>query len=823
MIENLRQDLRYGLRMLFTHPGFAIAAVLTLGLGIGANTAIFSVINGLLLKPLPYTDGERLVQVYNAYPKMGLDYAGTSIPDYLDRKAQAPALEDLAIYTGASFNLSQSGAPQRLVGLRASPSLFSTLQAPALLGRVFDDEAATIGRDKVVVLSHAAWKNNFGSDANIIGTDVNLSGENYRVVGVMPQAFAFPNRNTQLWVPFAFTEQQKSNDERGNEYSESIGRLKPGATVEQLNSQMDAIVQRNAELIAGSGEENAADYAEFMRSGAFLGRSTSLREQWVGSLAPVLWLLQAVVAFVLLIACANVANLMLTRLTSRQKELSVRTAMGAGRTRIARQLLVESLLISLLGAIAGIAVAYLSLQLLGALGLSESLLAEQVGIDPSVLLFTLGVAMFTGVAFGLFPAMMQLSGKPYEVLKEGGRGNTGSRGARLTRNTLVVVQMALAVTLLVGAGLLIRSFIGVTQQSPGFDRSGIISVQISLPPARYAEPAQQERFFESALRELRGVPGVAHAAYVSNLPFGESNWTSSYGIEGKERIAGEPSPHGFVRIVDEDFFAAMRIPVLAGRVFTPADSAEAGKVVVIDELLAKKYFPAGDAIGKRISQNITDPGAEFWTIVGVVGTVKNARLSDEVKKESYYFSFRQKPVANGFLIAKTELTPASLIAPMREAVLRVDPEQPVFDVRTVDERIRVSLAARRAPMTLLVIFAALALVLSAIGIYSVLSFAVEQRTSEIGVRLAMGAQRRDVMGLVLRNGMRVVAAGLALGIVGALVLAQFMRSQLFGVGSGDPVTLIVVVAMLATVALVACWLPARRAAGTNPIVALRHE
>ena len=824
MFDTLKQDLRYGLRSLFSKPGFMIAAVATLALGIGANTAIFSVVNGLLLKPLPYDDGERLVQVYNSYPKMGLDYAGTSIPDYLDRKEQAPALADLALYTGQSFNLAASGAPERLVGLRATPSLFTTLGAKAALGRTFGDAEAVIGNEKVVVLSHAAWKTNFAGDPDIVGRDVRLNGESFRVLGVMPQSFVFPNTRTQLYVPFAFTDAQKSDDERGNEYSESIGRLAPGATIEQLHAQMDAIVARTAERAAVSDREDAADIAAWFRAGNFLGRAKSLREQWVGDLRPVLWMLQAVVAFVLLIACANVANLMLTRVTSRQKELSVRTALGAGRRRIARQLLIESLILATMGAVAGILLAFWSIDLLNALGLNNSQLSAQVGIDGTVLGFTLALAALTGVVFGLFPAFAQLGGKPYEVLKEGGRGNTMGRGARMTRATLVVVQMALAVTLLVGAGLLIKSFNRVLDEDPGFSRDGIITARIELPEAKYKDGTQQGQFFERALTELSAVPGAKSAAFASNLPFGGSNWTSSFNIEGRQEQPGESSPHGFSRVVDDKYFASLDIPVLQGRAFTPADTKGSPDVMIVDEFLAKKHFPKGDAVGQRIRWNQDEVGEpRIWTIVGVVGTVKPFGLEAEVKKEAYYLPFRQYPVENGFFVVKTDMAAGGLAQPIRDAILRVDPEQPVFDVRTLDERIRISLDNRKAPMVLLVIFAGVALLLSAIGIYGVLAFSVEQRTSELGVRLAIGAQRGDITKLVLEQGGKIAGIGLAIGIVGSLALTRFMQSQLFGVSSSDPVTIVAVIVVLGAVALLACWLPARRAAKTSPIEALRYE
>lgn len=827
MFDTLKQDLRYSLRSLLAKPGFVLAAILTLALGIGANTAIFSVVNGLLLKPLPYPDGERLVLVHNVYPKMGIDYAGTSIPDYFDRREQAPALEDLAIYSGVSLNLAAEGTPQRLVGLRASASLFSTLQATPAIGRVFDAEAETPGQDKVAVISHDLWRAQFASDPGVIGRDVRLNGENHRIIGVMPVDFVFPNRTTQIWLPFAFTPAQKSDDERGNEYSESIGRLAPGATVEQLHGQLDAIIQRNAERIGGLDDPRAADFAEFFRQGGLLGRAMPLRDQWVGDVRAVLWLLQGVVLFVLLIACANVANLMLTRVSARQKELSVRTALGASRGRIVRQLLIEALVLALAGAMAGIAVAHACLQLLDVLNLTQSPLRSAIGIDAPVLAFTLGVSVLTGLVFGLFPAFSQSAGKPYEVLKEGGRGNTGGRAARATRNVLVMVQIALCVTLLVGAGLMMKSFDRLQDESPGFQHDGLITLRLDLPAGKYPDDGAIVRFYGDALRELRAIPGVTQAAYVSNLPFGQSTWQSSYVVEGQELATGMASPHGYSRIADEAFFQSLEIPLLAGRYFTQADSADAARVVIVDELLAKKYFPDG-AIGKRIRRTGDEAGNPWWTIVGVVGTVKHANLASDVTKEAYYFPYQQAEYVRygsrgGFFVVKTDLPAGGLIQPIRDAVLRADPEQPVYDIRTLDERIALSLQGRRAPMLLLVLFAGVALALSAVGIYGVLAYAVAQRTGELGVRLAIGAQRGDVVRMVLAQGGRIALIGLLAGLAGALALGGFLSSQLFGVSRFDPWTFLAVVLLLGSVALLACWLPARRAARVDPIVALRYE
>jgi predicted permease len=822
MLTHLLQDLRYGLRMLLAKPGFTLAAVLTLALGIGANSAIFSVINGLLLRPLPYADGERLVYVYNTYPTMNLEFAGTSIPDYLDRRERAEGLEDLSIYHDASFNLAEQGAPQRLVGIVASPSLFSTLKVNAEMGRVFTADEAEPGREHVVVLSDAFWRNQFAADKSIVGRDIRLNGENYRVIGVMNAGFAFPNRTIQVWVPFAFTPKDKTDDERGHEYSDSVGRLKTGASIAQLNAQFDAIVHANAERIGATGTPGGVGFKKFMESSGFTGRAKSLRDQWVGELKPVLLLLQAVVAFVLLIACANVANLMLTRVSARQKELSVRTALGAGRGRIARQLLAESMLLAMAGAAVGLVVAQWCVQLIRLLGMDGGAQGFDVGLDMSVVAFTLLLALGTGIVFGLFPVIALWRERPYEVLKEGGRGSGGSRSARATRRVLVVVQMALAVTLLAGAGLLIRSFMRLQEASPGFNTDRVLSVRVDLPENRYKEKPAIAQFYERTLAQVRALPGVKSAGVVSAMPFSNNNSQGSYYIEGLTLAAGAAEPHGYVQVVDEDFFKTMQIPLIQGRWFAPSDSAAAEKVMVIDDVLAKKYFPDTSPLGKRITQSDHQKGPWF-TIVGVVGTVKRNKLYELTNKETYYYYYQQEPERSSTLAVRTALVPNALVTPLREALLKIDPEQPIFDIQSMDERIHTSLDDRRTPMLLLLLFAAVALVLSAIGIYGVLAFSVASRTGELGVRMSIGANRNDILKLVLRDGARLTGIGLGIGLAGSLALSQLMKAQLFGVGIIDPITLVSVIGVLALTALLACYLPARRAARVNPIEALRHE
>jgi predicted permease len=823
MLTQLFQDLRYAARMLQTKPGFALAAILTLALGIGANTAVFSVIDALLLKPLPYAESERLVDIYNTYPRNDLLDAGDSIPDYLDRRAQAPALEDSALYHPESYNLSVQGTPQRLSGMVTTPSLFSTLGASAALGRTLLEDEAKLGNEHAVVLSFPLWKNVFGADRAIVGRDISMNGANYRVVGVMPEDFFFPDRRTQLWTPFAFTEAQRSDKQRGWEFSNMIGRLKSGATIAQLDEQMDAIVQHNVERLGSTAE--GANWKRFVETSGFTGRARTLRDALVGDLRPVLWLLQALVACVLLIACANVANLMLTRLSARQKELSVRAALGAGRARIGRQLLIESVLLALLGGAAGLALAYAGVLGIRALGLGGQTASFTIAIDAPVLVFSFVLALVTGLLFGLFPLFSLSYGQPLAALKEGGRGNSAGPAARRIRNALVVVQTAMAVSLLAVAGLLIRSFIEVQQQSPGFASDNVLSATIDLPKNRYPDDPSKAQFYDRLLSEARALPGVKSAGLVSNMPFTDANGSQSYLVEGRDPAAGA-TPHGYEQIVDEDFFKTLQIPVLQGRAFNDSDSAGAQRVALIDEILARKYFPGQSPIGKRISTDFStrEPSKTKWlTIVGVVGTVKREHLSEQTIKETVYRYYKQEPEALMTLALRTDASPTTLVAPLRAALLRIDPEQPVFDIRTMRERIAMSLDDRRTPMLLLMLFAGVALALSAVGIYGVLAFAVALRTGEIGVRLSLGANNVDILKLVLRDGGRLTVLGLALGLIGALAIGFAMRSQLFGVGVFDPLTLGTVLVLIAGTALFACWLPARRAARVSPIEALRYE
>lgn len=822
MSDGLLLDLRGNLRGLSRHPAFVIAVALTLALGIGCNAAIFSVIQGLLLRPLPYPDSERLVYIHNTYPKTGVADAGMTVPDYLDRREHAPALADSALWYDYSFDLADQDVPQRVAGVGATPSLFTTLGVQAGLGRTFAPTEAEAGEERVVLLSHGLWSSRYGADPALVGRDIQISGQAYRVIGVMPAGFAFPRREVQLWVPFVFSEKQKSDSMRGFEFARSVGRLAPGATISQLESQFDAIVARNLERLGSSANGDAPDFRTRVESSGFAGRASPLHAHLAGGFASDLWLLQGAVTLVLLIACVNVANLMLIRLSARQREFAVRSALGAGRARIARQLLLESALLAGLGGLLGFAVAALGIGLIRALGLDGGGLGFSIGLDPTVLAFTLAATVLSALISGLVPMLTIWRGRSLGELTGAARGNLGNWRARGTRNLLVVLQIALAGALLVVAGLLLNSYARLQQQSPGFDSDKLITVSINLSRDRYREVAQTREFHGRVMNAVRALPGVQSAASISGMLFSADYDSGPYVVDAAGRVDAGATSQGYFQVVDEQLFATLGIPLLRGRGFLPSDHADAPAVAIIDARLARKAFGDRDPIGARIATPGLD-GLNWRTIVGVVADVKRRELSEIDGTESYYFPWAQSPSRIFRIAIRTELEPAQIAGPLRAALSAIDPQQPVYDIMSMNERIGHSLEAPRTPLLLLMLFAALALGLCALGIYGVLAFAVSQRGGEIGVRMSLGASRRDIMTGVMKDAGRLCAIGLALGLLLAWPASQQVRSQLFGVEALDPVTWIAVVVVLLAVALLASWIPARRAASVSPVEALRCE
>ncbi|HEX4948284.1 MAG TPA: ABC transporter permease [Blastocatellia bacterium] len=814
-MQTLWHDLRYGFRLLLRKPAFTAVAILALALGIGANTAIFSVVNAILLRPLPYPEPERLVQLNHNYPQINLK-ASVSAFGYTIYKEQAKAFEQIAAVSGSSLNLTGSGEPEQLQAMTVTASFFPLFGADAARGRVFLPEEEQDGRNRVAVLSDALWTRRFGANPNLVNQTITLNGENYTVIGVLPASFQFGRefgRVPDLFVPLTFTPQQLSPNNLNNEYLSVFGRLRAGLTVQQAQAEMDTLA-----------DNVLKQYAPQMTRQQWNLLLQPLNELVVGDVRFALWVLLGAVGLVLLIACANVANLTLARAADRQREMAVRAAMGARRGRVVRQLLTESVLLAVIGGVLGLGLAAWGVSLLSQLSQIQIPRVHEVGLDWRVLFFTLGVSVLTGIAFGLVPALQASRSDLHDVLKEGGRtGQSGARG-RL-RSVLIVAEMALALTLLVGAGLLMRSFWRLQQVSPGFQPQGVLSLMVSLPSHKYKEPPQRANFFEQLLPQLRALPGVQTVGASSVIPMSGTNSSGSFSIEGRQVPQGQSIPHGDRWMAAGDYFETMKIPLVRGRYFNAQDTANSLSVAVIDETMAKKYWPNEDPLGKRIGilGEGTPQEPKWREIVGIVGHAKHRNLEGESRVQ-YYLPYAQRPTtSNMFLVLRTAGDPTSIAGAVRNTVRNLDKELPVFRVTTMEQLVADSMAQRRFTLWLLGIFAVTALLLAAVGLYGVLAYSVSQRSHEIGIRMALGAQSRDVQKMVVGQGMKLVLLGTGIGLVGAFMLMRLMGSLLFGVGAADPVTYVVIAALLASVALLACWIPARRATKVDPMIALRYE
>ena len=806
-------DLRYALRGLRRQPLFTLVAVLTLAIGIGANTAIFSLLYQVLLRPLPYADADRLVFVWNSYPLGNLPQASVSIPDYLDRKTQAPAIEDATLFTQRSVSLAEGVSPEQVRALRVTPSFFSTLGRTPMLGRAFTEPDATTGADQFAILTFGLWNSRFAADAAVVGKDVRLDGEAYRVVGVLPPDFELPARDIALLVPFSFTAEQMSDQGRGNEFSAMIARLAPGATREQLDAQMKTIIGRNLDRLP--------QFRGFAERSGFTGYSVPIRDEMVGNVRTPLLVLQAGVLLVLLIACANVANLLLMRATGRHREVAIRTAIGAGRGHLVRQMLAEGLVLSLLGAGVGLGLGLAGVR--GLVGLIGQQLpnAADVALSWPMLAFALAMAGLTGVIFGLVPALTSSGTNVNQVLRDDSARGSASRGTGATRASLVVAEVALAVMLLVGAGLLGRSYARLQEVNPGFSPENVITAQMALPATTYPDDTARAAFWQRLVDDTSRIPGVVAAGLTSNVPFNGMVGSGTYGIVGYTPGPSEAAPHARQEIVGGDYFRAMQIPLVKGRTFSGSDGPDSPRVVVIDEYLVSRYFRDKDPIGQQILRG--GPDAPPFTVVGVVGTINSIDLSEPVSKERIYYPVTQAPRPGMALVVKSTLDPQTLVAQVRSVVQAIDPGLPMADVRTMDQWIGRSLATRRAPTMLLALFGAVALLLSGIGIYGVVAYGVTQRVREFGIRQALGADRPTIVRMVLRQGVRTAALGVALGLVSAVALTRFLQSQLFGVGAQDPFVFVVAGAVLLAVSVLACYLPARRSTHIDPTVALRES
>jgi putative ABC transport system permease protein len=803
-MERLFQDLRYGFRMLRKSPGFTAVAVMTLALGIGANTAIFSVMNAALLRALPYPQPGRLMMLFHSYPKLNLPRATVSPLGFDYYRNNVQSFEAIGAFSGyrAPQNLTGAGNPEQVRAVSVTGGFFPVLGIQAWRGRTIGFEADQ-GSSRVVVLSYGLWQQRYGGDPGMIGRDITLDGNNYTVIGIMPASFDYPHA-AQLWVPIPLTADFLKV--RG-EFLNVVGRLKPGVTPGQAEAEMGKVT---AEVLRIYPEAAEAGWRVI---------AVPFREVAVGNLRPALLVLLGAVGCVLLIACANIANLLLARSAGRQKEIAIRSAMGASRARVVRQLLTEGVLLALVGGGCGLLLGYWGIDaLLRLLPAGDALMRFTINVDRNVLLFTIGVSVVTGLIFASAPALQSVRAALGDALKEGGR-TSFTPGHHRFRAGLVIAEMALALVLLIGAGLMIRSFIRIQESDPGFDPQHVVTMQIALPQPKYKEETRVAQFYAELVQRVAALPGVKAAGLTSMLPL-DSNWTNSFMIEGRNLT---PAPHGHMASANPQYFSAMRIPLLRGRTFTDADTAAAPLVAVIDDALVRAYWPNEDPLGKRFRLAAGDGKVVWRQIVGIVASVKHVDpLAHETKGQAY-FPDQQMPQPRMSLAVRASGDPTALVGAIRSQVLQIDPEQPIAEVKTMERALNEFVAQPRFNMLLLAVFAALALVLAAVGIYGVMAYSVAQRTHEIGLRMALGARREDVLRLVLMQAVRLAGFGLIIGLIGAFIATRVLATLLYGVKSTDPATFVVISLLLGGIAVMASYLPARRATKVDPMVALRYE
>jgi putative ABC transport system permease protein len=803
--DEMIQDLRYGVRMLLKQPGFALIAILMLALGIGANTAIFSVVNGVLLRALPFNDPERILSVWATDAKLGQNRRIVSYPNYADWQAQQTVFERIAAYDGASAALTGSGAPEQLRGLNTSAALFPLLGTPPLLGRWFSEAEAQAGDATAIIISEGLWQRRFSAAAQIVGRTVMLNGRNCVIIGVMPASFRFP---LDANYPAEFWRLLRPDQERGSNHLSVVARLKPEVTMAQAQAEMDTVAGRLA--------------AQYPQSNTGRGiRLTGLHEDLTRNVRRALLVLLAGVGCVLLIACANVANLLLARVSGRQKEIAVRTALGATRGRVIRQMLAESTLLAGLSGAAGVLLGMWGIAGLRPLIPREVPLIQAVSLDWRVLGVALALSCLTGLLFGLAPALQATKANLANALKEEGRGLTGGLQRNRTRATLVIVEVALSLVLLVCAGLLMRSFLRLLDVDPGLNPERVISFDFALPGARYAQPQQRTDFYQQLTARVAALPGVEAVSIVDPLPLGGGSSSSSIFIEGQPPLMPSERPKTLLRFVGRNYLRTLGMPLRTGRPLDDGDRQDAPKVILINETFARRFFPNEEPLGKRVGLGIGD---DFTCqIVGIVGDVRTRSLDLDPEPECY-LSYLQYPISEISLIVRTAADdPAGIVPAVRGEVGQMDQELAISDIRTMKQLVTAAVAPQRFNLLMLGLFAGLALLLAAGGIYSVMAYAVTQRTHEIGIRLALGAQSRDVLKLVVGQGMLLVLTGVGIGLLASVALTRLMKALLFGISPTDPLTFAAIALLLTGAALLACWIPARRATKVDPLAALRHD
>jgi predicted permease len=805
-MNTIWQDLRYGVRMLLKNPSFTLIAVLTLALGIGANTAIFSVVNSALLRPLPYPDSEQLMTIWEDHrARNGPVNEWTSPPGFEDWRDQAKSFDHVVALQDWGPTLTGQGEPERLSGAQVSHDTFTMLGVAPALGRSFRPEEDQRGAESVVIISHGLWRKSFGADPSLVGRRISLNGESCVVIGVMPAGFKFPIiAGADIWRPIQPVLNTRCR--RGCITIRVMARLKPEATAAQARAELNAIAARIEQQFPDTNTKVGVTLV-------------ALREFLVGPVKTQMLALLVAVGFVLLIACANVANLLLARSATREKEIAIRASLGAGRWRIARQLLSESLLLAAIGGAMGALLAYWLVNLLVSFSPQGTPRLDEIGVDGRALGYAMAVTVLTGLLFGSAPVWQLFKADLNQSLRDGGKGLQAAQSGRRALSALVVAETALALMLLVGAGLLIRSFIRLQRVDPGFNPRNVLTATVALPQAVYPERNQIAPFYSQLLERVRTLPGVQSAAAVSSLPLAGFDSDAGFVIEGRPALQPDQRPVAWISSVSPGYFRTMGMRLIAGREFTERDNENEPKVVIISEATARRHFPNEDPIGKRIGNGRPDGWRE---IVGVTADVKHFGLKQDARV-SMFFPDRQQPARQVFIVVRTAADPLSLSSALRGAVAAMDRNLAVSNISAMEKITAESIGQERFTLLLLGLFSTLALLLAVAGIYGVMSYAVAQRTHEIGIRVALGAQTRDVLKLVVTQGMALVLAGVGIGLASALALTRFIRGLLFGVSATDPMTFAGVAALLALVALVACYVPARRASKVDPMVALRCE
>jgi putative ABC transport system permease protein len=806
MINGLGQDLRYVWRVMLKSPGFTAIVIITMALGIGANTAIFSVMNAVLLRQLPYREPDRLVMIFLSNPQQNMRRIRLSFADFLGLQANNQSFERVAGYLQAQngFSLTGRGEPEQVTGTLVTADFFSLLGVTPVLGRAPNVEDGRAGAAQVTMISHEFWQRRFNSDRNIVGQAITLDGENLNVIGVLPKGFRLSHGEVDVW-PVAVIPTPRR---RGPFILQTMGRLKPGVSAEQAQAEMRNIIRQVQGQFAAGGEVDEVNVI-------------SLKEFTVGDIRQTLYVLLGSVLFVLLIALANVANLLLTRATAREREVAIRAALGASRWHLARQFLAESLTLAIIGGAAGIGFALLGLKFLISLSPENIPRLDEIGIDARTLLFTTLITVISGAVFGLIPVVQYSKLNLNEYLKEGERGSTGNSGKHL-RKLLVISEFAMALMLVISAGLLINSFMRLQRVNPGFNTENILTMQLSLPQSNYRDGVAINNFYDQLSQRVSSQPGVKSAAVSTTVPPDSLQFSNNFVVEGMQLTGDQKPPVAGQALVSSNYFSAIGAPLLKGRVFESADRADAPPVVIVSNSLARRYFPGGDAVGKRIQRGGPSPNAPWSTIVGVVDDVKYDGL-DSSDDMMMYLHYPQVWSRTAYLVVRGSSDPQGLASGVRNGVWSLNKDLSVTKVKTMEQLMYESVAQPRFRTLLLGVFAAVALLLSAVGIYGVMSYSVEQRTSEIGTRMALGAHRSHIMRLILRQSLWLALIGIAIGLGGAALTTHILSTLLYGVSATDPFVFVGASLFLAAVALLASYLPARRATKVDPMVALRYE